>query len=125
MIMQELIKVGVVNLMVPGMLADGCLAITLSFFYTSSNNANDYDPATGCLTWLNNFAQNHNTLLQTALVGIRERHPDVFIAYADYYSASLQLYHSSETYGKYECTYVIYLFILICTTYYSKYKYNI
>ncbi|XP_019162072.1 PREDICTED: GDSL esterase/lipase At1g28580-like isoform X2 [Ipomoea nil] len=95
---EELIELGVVNLMVPGMLADGCLAITLSFFYTSYN-AHDYDPETGCLTLLNKFDENHNNLLQAALVGIRERHPHVSIVYADYYNASLQLYRSSEKFG--------------------------
>nr|GMC78903.1 sinapine esterase-like [Ipomoea batatas] len=82
------------------MLADGCLAITLSFFYTSYN-AQDYDPDTGCLTWLNKFDENHNNLLQTALVGIRESdtHPMFQLCMRINYSASLQLYRSSETFG--------------------------
>ncbi|XP_031126031.1 GDSL esterase/lipase At1g28610-like [Ipomoea triloba] len=94
---EELIELGVVNMMVPGMMADGCLAATLSFFYGS--NDEDYNPKTGCLNWLNKQSENHNILLQNALARIRDRHPDVFLVYADYYNAGLQLYNSPTKFG--------------------------
>nr|GMD10846.1 GDSL esterase/lipase At1g28590-like [Ipomoea batatas] len=42
---EELIKLGVVNLMVPGMLPTGCLGDCLAVYYGS--NDEDYDPITG------------------------------------------------------------------------------
>nr|GMD10845.1 sinapine esterase-like [Ipomoea batatas] len=94
---EELIELGAVNIMVPGMMPDGCIAVTLTLFYGSNQNA--YDSTTGCLSWLNEFAQNHNKLLQTELNQIRDRHPNVFITYADYYNAALQLFQFPAKYG--------------------------
>ncbi|XP_019157344.1 PREDICTED: GDSL esterase/lipase At1g28600-like [Ipomoea nil] len=94
---EELIELGAANIMVPGMMPDGCLSVTLTLFYGSNENA--YDPTTGCLSWLNEFAQNHNKLLQNELNRIRDRHPNVFITYADYYNAALQLFRFPATYG--------------------------
>nr|GMD34307.1 sinapine esterase-like [Ipomoea batatas] len=82
---EELIKLGVVNLVVPGMLPAGCLGDCLAVYYNS--NEEDYDPITGCLTWLNEFTQKHNELLQKELTRIQEHYPNVFITYADYYNA--------------------------------------
>nr|GMD10847.1 GDSL esterase/lipase At1g28600-like [Ipomoea batatas] len=95
--MQELIKLGVVNLMVPGMLPDGCIGVSLTVYYGS--NEEDYDPITGCLTWLNEFAQKHNGLLRKELTRIQELYPNVSITYADYYNAGLELFLSPKKYG--------------------------
>ncbi|BBH00963.1 GDSL esterase/lipase [Prunus dulcis] len=43
----------------------GCLPTYLSKFETSDKN--QYDPSTGCLKWLNEFAQYHNEQLQIEL----------------------------------------------------------
>ncbi|XP_019157409.1 PREDICTED: GDSL esterase/lipase At1g28600-like [Ipomoea nil] len=94
---EELIKLGVVNLMVPGMLPDGCMGVSLTVYYRS--NEEDYDPITGCLTWLNEFAQKHNGLLRKELTRIQEHYPNVFITYADYYNAGLELLLSPKKYG--------------------------
>ncbi|XP_019157410.1 PREDICTED: GDSL esterase/lipase At1g28580-like [Ipomoea nil] len=94
---EELIKLGVVNLMVPGMLPDGCMGVSLTVYYGS--NEEDYDPITDCLTWLNEFAQKHNELLRKELTRIQQHYPNVFITYADYYNAGLQLFLSPEKYG--------------------------
>nr|GMD60772.1 sinapine esterase-like [Ipomoea batatas]GMD63803.1 sinapine esterase-like [Ipomoea batatas]GMD66546.1 sinapine esterase-like [Ipomoea batatas] len=94
---EELIELGAVNIMVPGMMPDGCIGVSLTVYYGS--NDEDYDPNTGCLIWLNKFAQNHNELLQIELTRIQERHPNTFITYADYYNAGLELFLSAEKYG--------------------------
>lgn len=97
MVMQELIELGAVNIMVPGMFPDGCIGVSLTVYYGS--NEEDYDPITGCLTWLNKFAQTHNELLRIELAKIQERHPNIFITYADFYNAGLDLFLSPEKYG--------------------------
>ncbi|KAA8549720.1 hypothetical protein F0562_001262 [Nyssa sinensis] len=58
-----------------------------------------YDPTTGCLTWLNKFAEYHNEHLQIELNRIRELHPHVAIIYADYYNAAMNLYRSPSKFG--------------------------
>ncbi|XP_031126024.1 GDSL esterase/lipase At1g28590-like isoform X2 [Ipomoea triloba] len=93
----ELIKYGVQTLIVPGNLPIGCSASYLSYFMTS--NASEYDPRTGCINWLNDFAENHNELLQEELDRLRELHPHATIIYADYYNAAMRLYRSPSNYG--------------------------
>ncbi|KAI5657292.1 hypothetical protein M9H77_26085 [Catharanthus roseus] len=95
--MQELIELGANNIIVPGLLADGCLPITLTTFMSS--NPKDYNLKTGCLDWLNNFAQFHNQYLRAELKRIRHRHPHAVVFYADYFNAALRLYSSPEQYG--------------------------
>ncbi|XP_027101450.2 GDSL esterase/lipase At1g28580-like [Coffea arabica] len=94
---QELINLGVKNIMVPGMLPDGCLPISLTMF--KGYKKEDYDPITGCLIWLNDFSKYHNELLQAELTRIRQRHRNAVVMYANYYDALMQLYLSPEQYG--------------------------
>jgi hypothetical protein len=54
---------------------------------------------TGCIPWLNSFAEFHNGLLQNSLNLLRKRYPDANIIYADYFGAAMQLYSSPEKYG--------------------------
>ncbi|KAA8519688.1 hypothetical protein F0562_013867 [Nyssa sinensis] len=61
----ELIELGVETIMVPGLLPPGCSAAVLTTYRTSDMEA--YDPTTGCLTWLNKFAEYHNEHLQIEL----------------------------------------------------------
>lgn len=91
--MQELLELGVKSIVVPGDLPIGCSAALLTH-YMSNSSQQDYDPKTGCLTWLNQFAENHNKLLQTELKRIQEHHPQAKIIYADYYNAVMPLYLS-------------------------------
>ncbi|XP_059636887.1 GDSL esterase/lipase At1g28570-like [Cornus florida] len=93
----ELIELGVVTLMVPGIIPLGCTAANLAY-YTNST-AEDYDPKTGCLTWLNKLSEYHNELLQIELNRIRQLHPHTTISYADYYNAAMPLYLSPAKFG--------------------------
>ena len=79
-------------MMVPGLVPDGCLAVSLTYFGSPNKD-------TGCITWLNNFAEFHNGLLQKRLNMLRKLHPHADIIYADYFSAAMQLYTSPEEYG--------------------------
>ncbi|XVF34011.1 hypothetical protein REPUB_Repub18cG0020600 [Reevesia pubescens] len=85
--MQELIELGAVTILVPGNLPIGCSPAYLTYFQGSDKA--EYDPSTGCLTWLNQFSEYHNELLQTELDQIRKLHPHISIIYADYYNAHL------------------------------------
>ena len=95
--MQELIELGAVTLMVPGKLPTGCSASYLTLFKTP--NIEDYDPVTGCLNWLNEFAEYHNEQLKTELNRIRELYPHTNIIYADYYNAAMRIYRSPNKFG--------------------------
>nr|GLL24167.1 GDSL esterase/lipase At1g28580-like isoform X1 [Ipomoea trifida] len=95
---KELIEVGAKTIMVPGEMPDGCLAVTLSQFLSTSSK-DDYDPETGCLIWMNKLAEFHNQLLITQLHHIQKQHPNVLIIYADYYNAAMKLYRSPRKHG--------------------------
>lgn len=95
--LQELIELGAVTLLVPGNFPIGCLAIYLTKFQTSDET--QYDSLTGCLNWLNKFAEYHNDQLKIELSQIRRLHPHVNIIYADYYNAMMHFYHSPYQYG--------------------------
>ncbi|XP_047973950.1 GDSL esterase/lipase At1g28570-like [Salvia hispanica] len=93
----ELIKHGAVTLMVPGNFPIGCLAAYLTLF--KSSNQNNYDPKTGCINWLNEFATHHNNLLQSELKRIQEENPTTKIIYADYYNVTMRFLRSPLEYG--------------------------
>ncbi|KAK1425373.1 hypothetical protein QVD17_20725 [Tagetes erecta] len=92
----ELIKMGARTLVIPGNFPIGCSA---AFLVIYGSRMKEYDPITGCLTDLNDFAEYHNQMLQTKLNQIRKLNPDVIVIYADYYNAAMQIYHSPEEYG--------------------------
>ncbi|KAK5834374.1 hypothetical protein PVK06_018251 [Gossypium arboreum] len=93
----ELIELGAVTFLVPGNFPIGCFASYLTLFQGSDKD--QYDPLTGCLTWLNQFSQHHNQLLRKELEKIRNLHPDTNIVYADYYSTTLRIYNSPNKFG--------------------------
>ncbi|KAL1560311.1 acetylajmaline esterase [Salvia divinorum] len=95
---EELIKLGAETLLVPGNLPVGCHPFCLAA-YKESSSAQDYDPKTGCLNWLNDFAIYHNQLLQKELSRIRELYPHAVLIYADYYNAATRFYLSPAEYG--------------------------
>ncbi|KAH6773634.1 hypothetical protein C2S51_012038 [Perilla frutescens var. frutescens] len=97
-IIEELIRLGAETLLVPGNLPIGCLPIYLTEF-KSSSSGQDYDPQTGCLTWLNDFAIYHNELLQKELNRIRQLYPHVVLIYADYYNAAMRIYLAPKQFG--------------------------
>jgi len=94
--MQELIDLGAVTFMVPGMLPLGCNSAYLTRFETTDKE--EYDQV-GCLKWLNTFYEYHNELLQIELNQLRGLYPHTNIIYADYFNAALQLYKSPEQFG--------------------------
>ncbi|KAJ8531541.1 hypothetical protein K7X08_026975 [Anisodus acutangulus] len=93
----ELIELGAQTLIVPGNLPIGCSSSYLTTFKDS--NKNDYDDSTGCINWLNDFAEYHNQLLQEEIHRLREIHPHANIIYADYYNAAMQIYKSPKKFG--------------------------
>lgn len=96
-ILQELLDMGALTLIVPGNLPIGCSTAYLTYFMTSDKE--EYDPQTGCLIWLNKFAEYHNTLLQTELTQIQALHPHANIIYADYYNAAMPLFLDPKKFG--------------------------
>ncbi|XVF34015.1 hypothetical protein REPUB_Repub18cG0020800 [Reevesia pubescens] len=93
----ELIELGAVTFLVPGNLPIGCSPAYLTYFQGSDKA--EYDPSTGCITWLNQFSEYHNELLQTELDQIRKLHPHISIIYADYYNITMHIYHSKNQFG--------------------------
>nr|GMC87216.1 GDSL esterase/lipase At1g28580-like [Ipomoea batatas] len=93
----KLIKLGATTIMVPGIAPDGCLPVILTNF--GSANGLDYDPNTGCLSWMNELNEFHNQRLQQRLDIIRHLNPDVVIIYADLYNAAMKLYRNLKKYG--------------------------
>ncbi|CAN1305579.1 GDSL esterase/lipase At1g28600 [Linum perenne] len=94
---KDIIELGAVHILVPGNFPIGCVPFMLTNFQTS--NPNEYDPSTGCITWLNQFAQLHNQLLQTELDRLRGLYPHANIVYADYYTPLMRIYRSPEQFG--------------------------
>lgn len=92
-----MIELGATTIMVPGILPDGCIGSVLTEF--ESDNKEDYDPDTGCLTWVNELSEYHNQHLQQRLNTIQHHNPDVVIIYADFYNATMELYRHPEKYG--------------------------
>ena len=98
MSLQELIRLGAKNLVVPGNLPIGCVPDYLMIF--KSDKEEDYQPQTGCLRWMNEFSQYHNKLLVEELKKLRKLHPGVTIIYADYFGAAMEIFLSPEQYGR-------------------------
>ncbi|KAJ1284546.1 hypothetical protein BS78_03G212400 [Paspalum vaginatum] len=96
-IITELIGLGAKTLVVPGNLPIGCIPSYLLAFQSDENE--DYEPDTGCIRWLNEFARYHNKLLIEELEKLRKLHPGVTITYADYYGAAMEVFVSPEQYG--------------------------
>ncbi|GKB92801.1 SGNH hydrolase-type esterase domain-containing protein [Tanacetum coccineum] len=95
-VVNELIEMGAQTLVVPGNFPVGCLSAYLTI---CGSEKEEYDPETGCLVRLNEFAEYHNELLQTRLNQIRELHPNVNVIYADYYNAAIKIYRSPDKFG--------------------------
>lgn len=110
--LQDMIQLGAVNFIVPGNLPLGCSAAYLTYF-RKSNMDDDYDEATGCINWLNDFAKHHNELLRIQLNRIRELHPHVTIIYADYYNSAMRFYRSPKEFGTSLSFYLAQLYYVI------------
>ncbi|CAL4962663.1 unnamed protein product [Urochloa decumbens] len=93
----DLISLGAKKLVVPGNFPIGCVPLYLSIF--PSQKEDYYDEQTGCIKWLNEFAEYHNRMLQEELEKLRNLYPDVSIIYADYYGASLNIFQAPLKFG--------------------------
>ncbi|XP_042397328.1 sinapine esterase-like [Zingiber officinale] len=87
-----LIEMGARTMVVPGSFPMGCCAVYLNIFQGEKQES--YDPQTGCINWLNDFAIRHNRLLVAELQRLRRRHPEVAIMYSDVYHAAMAIYAS-------------------------------
>ncbi|XP_062187997.1 GDSL esterase/lipase At1g28600-like [Phragmites australis] len=95
--LEALIQLGAKTLYVPGIFPLGCVPRYLFLFRNSEPG--DYEPATGCLRWLNDLTALHNTLLKAKLDELRRAHPGVSITYVDYYGEVLSVITSPARYG--------------------------
>ncbi|CAL4948751.1 unnamed protein product [Urochloa decumbens] len=93
----DLISLGAKKLVVPGNFPIGCVPLYLSIF--PSQKEDYYEEQTGCIKWLNEFAEYHNRMLQEELEKLRNLYPDVTIIYADYYGASLNIFRAPLKFG--------------------------
>ncbi|KAJ6828542.1 GDSL esterase/lipase-like [Iris pallida] len=93
----ELIGMGATTLVVPGNFPIGCNSVLLTTFKNSPQS--DYDEHTGCIKWLNEFAEYQNSKLQEELDSLRQQHPSAQIIYADYYNATLSMFRSPGSFG--------------------------
>ncbi|TVU35966.1 hypothetical protein EJB05_17873 [Eragrostis curvula] len=93
----NLINLGAKKLVVPGNFPIGCVPLYLAIF--PSQKEDYYDEQTGCINWLNEFAEHHNKMIQEELEKLRNLYPDVTIIYADYYGATLDIFRAPLKFG--------------------------
>ena len=93
---KELLDMGATRLVIPGNFPLGCVPSYLSA-------VDEKDPAaydgSGCLIGLNLFAQMHNVLLQQGIRELRRQYPSATIAYADYFTAYVQMLRGASRMG--------------------------
>ncbi|THU70914.1 hypothetical protein C4D60_Mb08t30020 [Musa balbisiana] len=92
-----LIQLGATTLVVPGNFPIGCVPAYLSDYH--STVAEEYDPQTGCISWLNELSEYHNSMLLDELNQLRKVYPHATIIYADYYEAVLNILRSPQQFG--------------------------
>ncbi|AQK96557.1 hypothetical protein Zm00014a_042601 [Zea mays] len=98
----DLINLGAKKLVVPGNFPIGCVPLYLAIF--QSQKEGYYEEQTGCIKWLNEFAEYHNRMLQEELEKLRNLHPDVTIIYADYYGFTVPLNACCGSDAPYNCS---------------------
>ncbi|CAH8263875.1 unnamed protein product [Arabidopsis lyrata] len=96
-VISELVDMGARTFLVPGNFPLGCSVAYLTLYETS--NEEEYNPLTGCLTWLNDFSVYHNEQLQAELNRLRKLYPHVNIIYGDYYNTLLRLVQEPSKFG--------------------------
>ncbi|CAN1835562.1 GDSL esterase/lipase At1g28600 [Linum perenne] len=94
---EDLIRFGAVNFLVPGDFPKGCFPSYLTTF--QSKNKADYDSRTGCLIYHNRFSYLHNQMLRKEIKRVGKLHPKVSIQYADYYGSAMRLHLNPKKYG--------------------------
>ncbi|KAJ6832676.1 GDSL esterase/lipase-like [Iris pallida] len=93
----ELISLGARTLVVPGNFPIGCVPVYLAMY--KSNQEEDYELDTGCIKWMNVFAEYHNHKLLEELDRLRKHNPSTTIIYVDYYNAAMNIFRSPDSYG--------------------------
>ncbi|KAJ3694251.1 hypothetical protein LUZ60_009731 [Juncus effusus] len=91
-----LLNQGVMHMVLPGILPDGCTPRDLTTF--ASPNKSDYDPL-GCLRKYNIYGFDHNSKLQNVVNELRLKFPQAKISYAAYYTPILQFLATPDFYG--------------------------
>ncbi|KAG8067482.1 hypothetical protein GUJ93_ZPchr0005g15851 [Zizania palustris] len=94
--LETLIRMGAVDVVVPGVLPIGCFPIYLTLYGTS--NGGDYD-GNGCLRSYNGLSSYHNTLLKRSISNLQRTYPHARIMYADFYSQVTQMVRSPQNFG--------------------------
>lgn len=93
---EQLINLGAMYIVVPGVLPVGCFPIYLTLYQTS--NAGDYDQY-GCLKRFNALSTYHNSLLQSKVSSLQSKYPWARIMYADFYSHVYDMVKAPGNYG--------------------------
>ncbi|XP_006654152.1 GDSL esterase/lipase At5g45910-like [Oryza brachyantha] len=94
--LETLVRMGAVDVVVPGVLPIGCFPIYLTLYGTS--NGADYD-RNGCLRSYNSLSSYHNTLLKRSLSNLQKTYPHARIMYADFYSQVTAMVRSPQNFG--------------------------
>ncbi|PNT70158.1 hypothetical protein BRADI_2g06970v3, partial [Brachypodium distachyon] len=94
---EKLIAEGAVELVVPGVLPNGCFPLYLAIFRRQQPEM--YGPRTGCIKDLNTLSWVHNAMLRRKIAELRKKHSGVRIMYADYYTPVLQFVLHAEKWG--------------------------
>lgn len=100
-----MIELGATTLVIPGNFPIGCVPQYLSEY--KSATPEDYDSETGCLNWLNELSEYHDSLLLDEINLLRKIYPHITIIYADYYEATLNIYRHPHQFG-------MLLYIFLC-----------
>ncbi|KAF8720609.1 hypothetical protein HU200_023679 [Digitaria exilis] len=92
-----MVAAGARTVVVTGMLPIGCEPLLLAAF--PDNPPGGYDPASGCITGLNELAERHNRALRRMLGELRRAHPGRSFLYADAYRPIVNAVTSPARYG--------------------------
>uniref|UniRef100_A0ACD5W3I7 Uncharacterized protein n=1 Tax=Avena sativa TaxID=4498 RepID=A0ACD5W3I7_AVESA len=90
----EVIAAGARMVLIPGMIPLGCEPQLLALY-----KSDGHDPESGCITELNDLAQQHNRVLNDMLRDLRLAHPGSAILYADLYSVVTDMIVSPWKHG--------------------------
>ncbi|GLJ39122.1 hypothetical protein SUGI_0797340 [Cryptomeria japonica] len=92
-VLETLIQGGASYMVVEGLPLTGCLSMAMTLGSTEDRDQR------GCIKSVNEQAQSHNALLQQGLEGLRSKHPNTAIVYADYTSAHNKVLLNPTQYG--------------------------
>uniref|UniRef100_M8AY18 GDSL esterase/lipase n=1 Tax=Aegilops tauschii TaxID=37682 RepID=M8AY18_AEGTA len=93
---EELIKLGAVDIVVSNIAPMGCFPLYLNMF--ESSNKSDYDKY-GCLRNHNALFNRHNSFLRSSLSKLQMKHPHTRIMYADLASHIYQIVQDPRKFG--------------------------